>query len=104
MPARLEALGLLGGIPRAALHAMVVAALRVVIHLRRDAAGRRVLTEICVLARHPAQHTAAVVTAWRAGTGPGPGFADLQKLLAGHIPVPEDLRPRWRYNAQRGWL
>ena len=35
VPARLEALGLLGGLPRAALHAQVAAALQVVLQVRR---------------------------------------------------------------------
>ena len=39
VPARLEALGLLGGLPRAALHAQVAAALQVVLQVRRTLVG-----------------------------------------------------------------
>ena len=39
VPARLEALGLLGGLSREALHAQVAAGLQVVLHLRRSAWG-----------------------------------------------------------------
>src|SRR6185295_11654246 len=46
VPARLEALGLLGGVPRAALHAQLAAALQVVIQVRR-AGGQRVVDEVC---------------------------------------------------------
>ena len=48
VPARLEALGMLGGLGREALHAQVRAALQVVIHLRRLSSGRS-MDEICVL-------------------------------------------------------
>ncbi|CCH15492.1 Putative type II secretion system protein E [Micromonospora lupini str. Lupac 08] len=41
VPARLEALGMLGGLPRAALHAQVVAALQVLLQVRR---GDRVVS------------------------------------------------------------
>lgn len=50
VPARLEALGALGGLDRGALAAQVASALEVVVHLgRRD--GLRVLEEIAVLSR-----------------------------------------------------
>ena len=50
VPARLEALGALGGLDRAALAAQVASALEVVVHLgRRD--GVRILEEIAVLRR-----------------------------------------------------
>src|SRR5699024_1818000 len=50
VPARLEALGALGGLDRAALASQVASALEVVIHLgRRD--GRRALEEVAVLRR-----------------------------------------------------
>ncbi len=48
VPARLEALGMLGGLGRDALHAQVRAALQVVVHLRRLPSGRSV-DEVCVL-------------------------------------------------------
>ncbi|WP_433082207.1 TadA family conjugal transfer-associated ATPase [Dactylosporangium sp. CA-052675] len=103
VPARLEALGLLGGVPRAALHAMVVSALRIVVHLHRTATGRRELTEICVLARHPDRHTAVVITAWRRGSGPGPGAADLAEMLAARGVEPPKAEGRWKYTPEDGW-
>jgi pilus assembly protein CpaF len=78
VPARLEALGLLGGLPRAAVHAQVAAALHVVLHVRRTG-PQRVLDEVCVLV--PGSPVTAV-TAWRRGEGSGPGSPALVRLLA----------------------
>ncbi|WP_431877338.1 TadA family conjugal transfer-associated ATPase [Amycolatopsis sacchari] len=50
VPARLEALAALGGLSRDALHSQLAAAVQVVLHMRRDGAGRR-LAEIGVLTR-----------------------------------------------------
>lgn len=50
VPARLEALGALAGLPRDALHSLVAAALHVVVHCARDARGRHV-AEIAVVTR-----------------------------------------------------
>ena len=50
VPARLEALGSLGGLDRAALHSQLASAIRVVLHVSRDRAGRR-LTQIALLDR-----------------------------------------------------
>lgn len=50
VPARLEALGALGGLDRAALHSQLASAIRIVLHVSRDSAGRR-LTEIALLER-----------------------------------------------------
>lgn len=86
VPARLEALGLLGGLTRDALHAQVASALRVVLHLRRTPTGR-VLHEIRIL--EPARHGIRAVSAWHAGTGPGPAAGALARLLADRgIPPP----------------
>ncbi|WP_432994934.1 TadA family conjugal transfer-associated ATPase [Dactylosporangium sp. CA-233914] len=103
VPARLEALGLMGGVPRAALHAMVVSALRVVVHLHRAQSGQRELTEICVLSHHPDRHTAVVVTAWRRGSGPGPAAPDLDELLSRHGVEPPRPDGRWRFTPGKGW-
>lgn len=50
-PARLEALAALGDLPRDALHSQLAAAVRVILHMRRTATGRR-LTEVAVLQRY----------------------------------------------------
>lgn len=51
VPARLEALAVLAGMGREAVHAQVDAALEVVVHIQRTASGRRRLGEIHVLER-----------------------------------------------------
>jgi pilus assembly protein CpaF len=81
VPARLEALGLLGGLPRAALHAQVVAALQVVLQMRRVATGR-VLECVGLLLPGGADRLVTVVPAWRAGDGPGPAAARFARMLA----------------------
>jgi pilus assembly protein CpaF len=92
VPARLEALGMLGGLPRSALHAQVLAALQVVLHVRRTAEGR-VLESISVLLPAGAQRLATVVPAWLRGRGPGPAAEALAHLIAQRgFPVPAVLR------------
>lgn len=81
VPARLEALGLLGGLPRAALHAQVVAALQVLLQVRRHTAGR-VLEAICLLMPAGPERLATVVPAWHRIHGPGPAAPALARLLA----------------------
>lgn len=51
VPARLEALAALGGLPRPALHSQLAAAVQVVLHMSRQRDGARVLTEIGVVRR-----------------------------------------------------
>ncbi|RSD19580.1 TadA family conjugal transfer-associated ATPase [Amycolatopsis eburnea] len=65
VPARIEALAALGGLGRDAVHSQLVAAIRVVLHMRREQGGRRRLAEVGVLR---AEHgRARVVPVWRAG-------------------------------------
>jgi pilus assembly protein CpaF len=93
VPARLEALGLLGGVPRPALQALLTAALRVIIHLYRTRGGARLLTEICVVAPDRDRLTVTVVPAWRRLAGPGPGALHLARLFAdAGVPIPAVLR------------
>lgn len=93
VPARLEALGLLGGLPRAALHAQVVAALQVVLQVRRAERGR-VLESVSVLLPAGEQRLATVVPAWRRLVGAGPAAAALARLLAARgVAVPAILDP-----------
>jgi pilus assembly protein CpaF len=49
VPARLEALGLVAGLDRVAIHALTAAGLDAVIHLDRDRSGKRVLSGVHVL-------------------------------------------------------
>ncbi|WP_438870628.1 TadA family conjugal transfer-associated ATPase [Paractinoplanes bogorensis] len=93
VPARLEALGLLGGLPRAALHAQVVAALQVVLQVRRTDRGR-VLESVSVLLPAGEDRLATVVPAWRRQRGAGPGAGALARLLAVRgVAVPAVLTP-----------
>lgn len=93
VPARLEALGMLGGLPRAALHAQVLAALQVVLHVRRTPAGRA-LSSIGMLLPAGHDRLATVVPAWRQDRGAGPGAGALAQLLADRgVPVPAVLSP-----------
>ncbi|MBG0565246.1 TadA family conjugal transfer-associated ATPase [Actinoplanes aureus] len=92
VPARLEALGMLGGLPRAALHAQVLAALQVVLQVRRTAQGR-LLESISVLTPSGEERLATVVPAWQRGDGAGPGAGVLARLLVERgVPVPALLR------------
>ncbi|HYQ61889.1 TadA family conjugal transfer-associated ATPase [Actinophytocola sp.] len=51
VPARMEALAALGGLPRAALHSQLSAAFHVVLHMRRERDGSRRLTDVGVFDR-----------------------------------------------------
>lgn len=80
VPARLEALGLLSGVPRAALHAQVAAALHVVVHMRRMPTGRK-LDEIVLLAPSRDGRAVASVSAWHRLGGVRPGAVPLANLM-----------------------
>jgi pilus assembly protein CpaF len=80
VPARLEALGVAAGLGRTAVHSQAAAALAVVVHLRRTAAGRRV-DEIGVVRR--SGDLVVVEPAWRATGGSCPGRARMEELLGG---------------------
>jgi pilus assembly protein CpaF len=80
VPARLEVLGLLGGVPREALHAQVAAALQVVLQVRATATGR-VLDEVCLLLPSIDSRLMSAVPAWRRGCGAGPAAPALAALL-----------------------
>ncbi|MFY1697342.1 TadA family conjugal transfer-associated ATPase [Solwaraspora sp. WMMA2101] len=88
VPARLEALGLLGGLPRAALHAQIAAAIQVVVQLRRIG-GRRVVDAVCLLTPQGPDQLITVTSAWRRGAGPQPAGPALARLLTERgVPVP----------------
>jgi pilus assembly protein CpaF len=84
VPARLEALGALGGLDRGALHSQLAAAVQVLLHVARDRGGRRRLSEIAMLRR--ADGRVEAVTVWHADRGPTDEFAGLRGLLQSRTP------------------
>ena len=92
VPARLAALGALGGLTAQALAAQVAASVRVIIGVRREPDGRRHVAEIGIVAAH---HGAAgteirIESAWSTA-GNGPGLETLHRLLAARdVPLPTD--------------
>ena len=79
VPARMEALAALGGMPRAALHSQLAAAVQIVLHMRRGRDGVRRLVEIAVLGRSRGE--VIVRSAWRLGERLD-GWPMLSHLLA----------------------
>ena len=88
VPARLEALGCTAGLDRAALHSQLAAALSAVVHLVRDASGRRQVAAVHVLDRGPDGLVLTVPAVVRRGGSAerGPGWARLSDLCAGGAP------------------
>ncbi|OBK50781.1 TadA family conjugal transfer-associated ATPase, partial [Mycobacterium kubicae] len=68
VPARLEALGALGGLDRSALHSQLAAAVQVLLHVGRDRKGRRRLGEIAAL-RQTESGRVQAVTVWHVQRG-----------------------------------
>ncbi|MGH8879439.1 MAG: TadA family conjugal transfer-associated ATPase [Stackebrandtia sp.] len=81
VPARLAALALPHGLSREGLHAMVAAALRVIVHLDRRQ-GRRVVSEISLLDHDAVNARLTVVPAWTLDAGHTHGIEQLRRLLA----------------------
>ena len=86
VPARLEALAALGGLPRSALHAQLASALHAVVHVIRDAAGRRRVSQVSTLVRDPGsglvRSELAVQFSSDGQVVRGPGGAQLERLLS----------------------
>ncbi|WP_299446774.1 TadA family conjugal transfer-associated ATPase [uncultured Phycicoccus sp.] len=83
VPARLEALGSLAGMPREAVHAQLRGALHAVVHVARRPDGRRLVERIGVPAVDPGGFV-VVRTALCDGSGgarQGEGWGDLRALL-----------------------
>jgi pilus assembly protein CpaF len=85
IPARLEALASIGGLPRPALHAQLASALDAVIHVTRDPSGMRRVTEISIFVREPGSglvRTECAVEFHPDGrTVLGPGRRQLERML-----------------------
>ncbi len=91
VPARLEALAALGGMPRRALHAQLGAAVQVIVHLRRTPVGRMV-QEVCLLVRGRSHDLVETLPVWHRDHGPGPGRDRFLRLLtARDCPIPAEL-------------
>lgn len=85
VPARLEALGVMAGLDRLAVHALVAAGVDAVVHLRRERDGRRVLDGIHVLVREASGLVATQAALMRTPGGfvEGPGMARLRERIDG---------------------
>ncbi|MBW9210249.1 TadA family conjugal transfer-associated ATPase [Mumia sp. zg.B21] len=84
VPARLEALAMAAGLPRAALHSQLAAALDLVVHLVRDSGGRRRVAEVAVFrptADRTVECTAALTVIGHGRVEEGPGRDRLRELL-----------------------
>jgi len=85
VPARLEALAALGGLPRLAVHAQIASALHASVHITRDGQGRRRVSEISVFTRDPAtgitRTEQAVAFDADGTTRLGPGGPRLERML-----------------------
>jgi pilus assembly protein CpaF len=93
VPVRFETLGMLGGVPRAAVRAQVAAALRVVLHVSRVGPSR-CLDEVAVL--RAAGDEVVVGSAWHRLRGPGPAAGELGRLIVDRgVAVPSVLTGRW---------
>lgn len=84
VPARLEALGALGGLDRGALHSQLGAAVQVLLHVSRDRTGGRRLSEIAMLRQSDSGRVHAL-TAWHADRGSAEAAADLDAVLRTRI-------------------
>lgn len=85
VPARLEALAALGGLPRAALHSQAAAALDVLVHITRLPDGRRWVQELSLLQWDEAAALCRPVPGWEfppcGDPVQHPGAAELAKAL-----------------------
>ncbi|SHG09995.1 pilus assembly protein CpaF [Jatrophihabitans endophyticus] len=79
VPARFAALGALAGFPAPAVTSLVASAVTVIVHLRRGRDGRRAVAEIALLDR--VGDALAVVPAWSAAGGAGPGAGRLTAAI-----------------------
>lgn len=83
VPARLEALGVMAGLDRGAVHALVAAGIDAVVHVHRDPSGRRVLDGVHVLVRESSGLVATQAALTRVGDGfvEGPGMSRLRERI-----------------------
>jgi pilus assembly protein CpaF len=98
IPARIEALALLAGVSREAVHSQASAALRIAVHLDRNDFGRRYLQSIAVVRRRnavgPVQATLAITFDQSGQTRQWPGYPQLCDELGLPVPLEAPLAPR----------
>ena len=85
VPARLEALGALGGLSRHALHAQAAAGLDAVVHVRRDRSGRRFVEQVGMLvAGNDGLVTVLPAVSWTPDGREerGPAWTELQRWVS----------------------
>lgn len=84
VPARIEALAAVAGLPREAAHSQVAAALDAVVHVRRGADGIRRVAGVAVVARDDTGLLRTITAARFTDEEvlPGPGAAELTRRLA----------------------
>ena len=89
VPARLEALAMVGGMRRAAVHSHIAAGLRAVIHIVRDAAGVRTVSAIGIVQRRRDGLVTVEPAVGVAGTQfwRGRGAGVLENWLGAHVAV-----------------
>jgi pilus assembly protein CpaF len=83
VPARLEALGLMAGLDRQAMHALIAAGIDAVVHLRRTSSGQRIVTGIHVLERSDGGlvHSVSAIESDGLQHRQGPGYARLRSRM-----------------------
>lgn len=98
IPARIEALALLAGVSREAVHSQASAALRIAIHLDRNEFGRRYLQSIAVVRRRnavgPVQVTLALSFDQAGQVREWPGYPQLCDELRQPVRIESPLAPR----------
>jgi len=98
IPARIEALALLAGVSREAVHSQASAALRIAVHLDRNEFGRRYLQSIAVVRRRnavgPVQATLAISFDQGGQSRQWPGYPQLCDELGFPVPLEAPLAPR----------
>lgn len=80
VPARFEALAGLGGLDRSALHSQLAAAIQVVLHVTRDRAGHRRLSQVGLMQRED-DGRVSVLPCWDHQAGFGRGAESLAALV-----------------------
>lgn len=82
VPTRIEALGLIAGMPREAIHAQLINAIQVVIELARDSSGNRTISQIAILRIERDKVIALPAIKCRDRLDPDLGYSDLMEMIS----------------------